>query len=66
LSESPTATRTTGGVIRTISVSLIAIAAVAASVLFSKARQPRPVEDEVQSGPVEGAISLDAIRQAGF
>ena len=54
-----------GGTIRTISVSLIAIAAVAASVVFTRGRQPRPVEDEVQAGPVEG-VSLDAIRQAGF
>lgn len=56
----------TGGSIRTISVSLLAIAAVAASVVFSRARHPRPVaEDEVTNGPVEG-LSLDAIRQAGF
>ena len=52
--------------IRTISVSLIAVAALAASVLLTKTRQPRPVEGEVQNGSVEGTLSLDAIRQAGF
>lgn len=60
-------TLTAGGTIRTISVSLIAAAAVAASLLFSRARQPpQPVEEDVQNGTVEGALSLDAIRQAGF
>lgn len=61
-----TANPNPGGPIRTISVSLLTVAAIAASVVVSKARQPRPDAEDLRKEAVEGTISLDDIRQAGF
>lgn len=54
--------------IRTISVSLLAVAAVAASVLLTRSRQTRPALENVQVNRVQDqeVVSLDALRQAGF
>lgn len=56
-----------GGTIRTISVSLLAIVAIAASLLFSRSREPQTVEHiKVDEGVEGGAVELDALRRAGF
>lgn len=57
-----------GGVIRTLGVSLLAVAALAVGVVLSKQRQERgaPVVP-MQSGEARPVTpSLDAIRSAGF
>jgi hypothetical protein len=55
-----------GGAIRTISVSLLAAAAIAVSVFFAKTRQAHVAEEIQKSDAVEGSISLEAIRAAGI
>ncbi|MEX0892459.1 MAG: hypothetical protein WEB88_09845 [Gemmatimonadota bacterium] len=57
----------TGGVIRTLSVSLIAVAAIATSLLMARARPERPVEDRLLTkGDQPSVQELDAIRAAGL
>ena len=53
--------------IRTLSVSLVAVAAIAASLLLTRTRDERDVNDVPNAGenaPVR--LKLDAIREAGF
>ncbi len=64
----PHPTSCAGGLIRTLSVSLLAVSAVAIGVLISKQLQERPAPD---GGALAGEVprpdpSLDAIRSAGF
>lgn len=57
-----------GGPIRTLGVSLMAIAAVAVGVILSKQRQERPTPGiTIPAGGVQPAeVKLDAIRAAGW
>lgn len=57
-----------GGLIRTLSVSLLAMTAVAIGVLISKQRQTQPEpETSARIGePPESSPTLDAIRAAGL
>lgn len=56
-----------GGTIRTISVSLLAVAAIAASLLLSRAREPQTNQGvKVDEGVEGGAVELEALRRAGF
>jgi sigma54-dependent transcription regulator len=53
--------------IRTLSVSLVAVAAIAASLLLTRSREERDINDIAPAGenaPVR--LKLDAIREAGF
>lgn len=60
------ATLSTGGPIRTLSVSLLAAAAIAASLLIVR-RAERPAQGLVPAGETLPAEqSLDAIREAGL
>ncbi len=61
-------TSTPGGPIRTLSVSLLAVAAVAASIIVSRQRQERlPTTRENPAGETQPVVlSLDAIRAAGL
>jgi hypothetical protein len=54
--------------IRTLSVSLLAVAAVAASLLIARQRDERPVQLPVHTGgeDLPAEHSLDAIRAAGL
>ncbi len=55
-----------GGTIRTLSVSLLAVAALAAGMLLSRTRQPSdPPQVQTDNG-VEDAIQLQALRRAGI
>lgn len=55
-----------GGTIRTISVSLLAVAAVTLSVFFARTRQTQNVEQVKEDDAIEGGFSLDQVRAAGF
>lgn len=56
----------TGGTIRTISVSLLAVAALLAGIVLTRSRQ-QPVPDNGNEEGVERtAVSLEELRQAGF
>jgi len=62
----PPATSSTGGLIRTWGVSLLAVAAIAASLLIVR-RAERPAQALVPAGETLPAEqSLDAIREAGL
>jgi hypothetical protein len=53
--------------IRTLSVSLVAVAAIAASLLLTRSREERDINDIAPAGenaPVR--LKLDAIREAGL
>ena len=60
--------RNQGGSIRALSVSLLAVAAIAASLLLSREKQERSLTDEF--APVDRGLpaehTLDAIRAAGL
>jgi hypothetical protein len=62
----PTLVLNAGGPIRTLSVSLLAVAAIAASVLLTRSRERAPTvhRSAGETGPVEPM--LDAIRAAGL
>lgn len=53
--------------IRTLSVSLVAVAAIAASLLLTRSREERDITDIVPGGENTPAhLKLDAIREAGL
>ncbi|HSK20452.1 MAG TPA: hypothetical protein VK912_14965 [Longimicrobiales bacterium] len=53
--------------IRTLSVSLVAVAAIAASLLLTRTRAERDINDIANTGEnVPARFRLDAIREAGF
>jgi hypothetical protein len=53
--------------IRTLSVSLVAVAAIAASLLLTRSRDEADITDIVPAGEnVPARIKLDAIREAGL
>jgi len=52
--------------IRTFSVSLLAVAALVLSVFFTRARQPVSAPEAVDDGVARAAVSLDELRRAGF
>lgn len=54
-----------GGTIRTLSVSLLAVAALAAGVLLSRNRPSETPQLDPDSG-VEDAVRLEALRRAGI
>ena len=65
-SRRPAFTSNAGGAIRTLSVSLLAAAAIAASLLLAR-RTERPAQALVPAGETLPAEqSLDAIREAGL
>ena len=71
LGRSPLETRTESlpkeGTIRTLSVSLLAVATVAAGILISRVRLPRSLTDAVKlPRPEHPPVSLDALREAGL
>jgi hypothetical protein len=56
-----------GGHIRTLNVSLLAVATVVTGILISRIRLPRPIADAVKRPrPERPTISLDALREAGL
>jgi hypothetical protein len=56
-----------GGTIRTISVSVLAIVAIAAGLLFSRSREHQTLQGvKVDEGVEGGAVELEALRRAGF
>ena len=55
-----------GGPIRTLSVSLLAVAALVAGVLFNRSRQPSPAPSpDIDAGNGD-AVQLEALREAGI
>lgn len=58
--------RTSGGTIRTLSVSLLAVAAIVAGVFFNRSRQPAPTPELDTGNGVEDAVQLEALRRAGI
>ena len=58
----------TGGTIRTLSVSLLAVVAIAAGIVLNRSRQSDAPAHEIQADSPEsdGVVRLDAIRQAGI
>lgn len=53
--------------IRTLSVSLVAVAAIAASLLLTRTREERDINDIANTGEnVPARFKLDAIREAGL
>jgi hypothetical protein len=53
--------------IRTLSVSLVAVAAIAASLLLSRSREEGDITDVVPAGEnIPVRLKLDAIREAGL
>lgn len=52
--------------IRTLSVSLVAVAAIAASLLITRSREEREAHEVTPSGNEPASIKLDAIRAAGL
>lgn len=56
-----------GGVIRTLSVSLVAAAAIAASLLLTRGRTEHDTSDLTLAGESQSVrLKLDAIREAGL
>ena len=55
-----------GGTIRTLSVSLLAVVALAAGLLLNRSRQPAPTPQVEADNGVEDALQLEALRRAGF
>jgi hypothetical protein len=55
-----------GGIIRTISVSLLAVAAIAASIVFARVRQLPETDGLTRVNVLEDAATLEALRAAGF
>jgi hypothetical protein len=57
----------TGGIIRTLSVSLIAVAAIVTSLFVARTRLERPVDERLLAEDNEPSVQeLDAIRAAGL
>ena len=52
--------------IRTLSVSLLAAAALVAGVFFNRSRQPTPIPELDTGNGVEDAVQLEALRRAGI
>jgi len=66
-SARPAFIHSAGGRIRTLGVSLLAVAAVAASVLITRQRSEKTPADVDASGEIQPLeTSLDAIRAAGL
>lgn len=56
-----------GGSIRTLSVSLLAVAAIATSLILARKSQDKPGADQIPAGePAPAEQSLDVIRAAGL
>jgi hypothetical protein len=49
-----------------LSVSLLAVAAVAAGILLNRSRQPSPTPEIAVDNGVEDAVELEALRRAGI
>lgn len=60
--------REPGGSIRTINVSLLAMAALAAGYLLNRVRRPQlePIEPRATTTTPQGELSLEKLRAAGF
>ncbi|MGK7311174.1 MAG: hypothetical protein ACN0LA_02960 [Candidatus Longimicrobiales bacterium M2_2A_002] len=58
----------TGGTIRALSVSLLAVVALVAGLVLNRSRQPDSQAHGIQADSPEsdGVVRLDAIRQAGI
>jgi hypothetical protein len=57
----------TGGIIRTLSVSLIAVAAIVTSLFMARTRLERPAHERLLPEDNEPSVQeLDAIRAAGL
>ena len=59
-------TRSLGGTIRTLSVSLLAVAALVAGVFINRHRQASPSPEAQPHNGVDDAVQLEALRQAGI
>jgi len=65
--EKPAPSPCQGGHIRTLSLSLLAVATVAAGVLISRVRLPESITKAVKRPePARPVVSLDALRGAGL
>jgi hypothetical protein len=52
--------------IRTLSVSLLATAALVAGILLNRSRQPTPAPEITADNGVGDAVELEALRRAGI